>query len=109
MFIVVVFRQRRNEIRLCVPVAALISAFFLLFLYHLIQLTWIAIYHEQNRSIRIFEQLFSGFLSFFTPWILLLTNSYIASLFRVSKVEPLTIKTTQNITESIVRRQNGQK
>ncbi|KAK6752236.1 hypothetical protein RB195_003576 [Necator americanus] len=102
-------RQRRNEIRLCVPVAALISAFFLLFLYHLIQLTWIAIYHEQNRSIRIFEQLFSGFLSFFTPWILLLTNSYIASLFRVSKVEPLTIKTTQNITESIVRRQNGQK
>lgn len=38
------FRQLKAEIRLCIPVAALVFAFFLMFLYHLIQLIWIIIY-----------------------------------------------------------------
>ncbi|EYC15023.1 hypothetical protein Y032_0038g3587 [Ancylostoma ceylanicum] len=76
-------RHIRSEIRLCVPVAALIFAFFLLFIYHLIQLTSLVIYHEQNRAVRVLEPLFSGFLSFFTPWMLLLSSREIASLFNL--------------------------
>ncbi|RCN48978.1 hypothetical protein ANCCAN_04960 [Ancylostoma caninum] len=37
-------RQLKAEIRLCVPVAALVFAFFLIFMYHLIQLIWVTIY-----------------------------------------------------------------
>ncbi|EYC15000.1 hypothetical protein Y032_0038g3568 [Ancylostoma ceylanicum] len=93
-------RQLKAEIRLCVPVAALVFAFFLIFLYHLIQLIWVTIYHEQYRALRVLEPLFSGFLSFFTPWMLILSNREIASLFAsITKVSaPVRRETTHRRT-----------
>ncbi|WKY08440.1 hypothetical protein Q1695_007731 [Nippostrongylus brasiliensis] len=77
------WRKSRTEVRLCVPVAALILAFFLIFLYHLIQMISIIVTGLQLRPVRVLEPLFIGFLTFITPWSLLFFSAEVSGMFNL--------------------------
>lgn len=80
-------RAMKKEIHLCVSVACLVIAFFLIFLYHLIQSVSIILTGDQFLPVRVLEPLFIGFLTFITPWTLVLSNREVSSLlkFKMSK------------------------